>query len=355
MSEPIEVTPSGGGRALAPEFHGRDAEYFRLWIANLLFTLLTLGIFSAWAKVRKKRYFYGNTRFAGDCFDYTGQPLAILKGRLVAALIVAAYFLSGEIVAGSQVWFWMAGAVALPWVATRALLFNAANSAWRGVRFDFRAHAWDAFRYFVPRMLLVPLSLGLAFPWLQARGREWLMRQHAHGRARCECDIPMRRYYGAWVRAFGLMLLLGVATGAVGGMLAMKAEDWLENLPEGFGWVSVAIPILLGYLGYAFAWAVLTARTFNAAWSGTRLGNLTFEANMESNALAKIYLVNILAIFATFGLAVPWATLRTYRYRLSCLSARTDGDIIHQAAPGQAPIGAAGQEMGDLFNVDFGL
>jgi len=42
-------------------FTGDAREYFNIWIVNIALTILTLGIFSAWAKVRKKRYFYGNT------------------------------------------------------------------------------------------------------------------------------------------------------------------------------------------------------------------------------------------------------------------------------------------------------
>ncbi len=34
-------------------FTGTAGDYFRIWIANIALTLLTLGIYSAWAKVRK--------------------------------------------------------------------------------------------------------------------------------------------------------------------------------------------------------------------------------------------------------------------------------------------------------------
>ena len=44
-----------------PEFRGDPKEYFRIWIVNLALTILTLGIYSAWAKVRKQRYFYLST------------------------------------------------------------------------------------------------------------------------------------------------------------------------------------------------------------------------------------------------------------------------------------------------------
>ena len=53
-----------------------------------LLTLVTLGIYSAWAKVRKTRYFWQNTRLDGHAFDYHGDPRAILLGRIVALALV---------------------------------------------------------------------------------------------------------------------------------------------------------------------------------------------------------------------------------------------------------------------------
>jgi len=84
-------------RVVRPEFTGSAGEYFRIWIVNLFFTLITLGIYSAWAKVRKKKYFYGNTRFDGQTFDYFGQPVAILKGRIVAFIAFVIYAFVGEL------------------------------------------------------------------------------------------------------------------------------------------------------------------------------------------------------------------------------------------------------------------
>jgi len=72
-------------------FHGQGGEFFRIWIVNIGLTLLTLGIYSAWAKVRTKRYFYGNTELEGDRFDYLGDPIAILKGRILAVALLVAY------------------------------------------------------------------------------------------------------------------------------------------------------------------------------------------------------------------------------------------------------------------------
>src|SRR5258707_6333866 len=49
------------GDVVPLRFTGRAGEYFRIWIVNICLSIVTLGIYSAWAKVRRKRYFYGNT------------------------------------------------------------------------------------------------------------------------------------------------------------------------------------------------------------------------------------------------------------------------------------------------------
>jgi hypothetical protein len=44
------------------QFTGRAGEFFKIWIVNVLLTIVTLGIYSAWAKVRTTGYFYSHTR-----------------------------------------------------------------------------------------------------------------------------------------------------------------------------------------------------------------------------------------------------------------------------------------------------
>ena len=84
---PGEPTPPvPGERAPEPRrcrlrFTGTGQEYFGIWIVNLLLTIVTLGIYSAWAKVRKLQYFYRNTQLDGSAFEYHGNPVPILKGR----------------------------------------------------------------------------------------------------------------------------------------------------------------------------------------------------------------------------------------------------------------------------------
>src|SRR5690606_1900422 len=79
-------------------FTGTAREYFGIWIVNILLTILTLGVYSAWAKVRRNRYFYGNTRLAGGSFDYHASPVRILIGRIIVLVIFVAYNLAPQFV-----------------------------------------------------------------------------------------------------------------------------------------------------------------------------------------------------------------------------------------------------------------
>ena len=56
-------------------FNGSGKEYFGIWIVNILLSIITIGIYSAWAKVRNKRYFNGHTELDGHRFDYHASPI----------------------------------------------------------------------------------------------------------------------------------------------------------------------------------------------------------------------------------------------------------------------------------------
>src|SRR3989442_1643238 len=166
-------------RLVQPEFTGTAAEYFRIWIVNLFFTLATLGIYSAWAKVRKRRYFYGSTRLDGDSFDCLGSRKAILNGLIIAVAIFAIYALAGELYPQSRYAFWAVGVLAFPWLVVRALAFNSRNSAYRGLRFNFEATTKQAARVYIGMLAVVILTAGLAFPWFMARQKAFVVSLHA--------------------------------------------------------------------------------------------------------------------------------------------------------------------------------
>lgn len=57
-------------QTLPVQFNGDARDYFRVWLVNALLTIITFGIWSAWAKVRTQRWFYGHTQIGGHGFEY---------------------------------------------------------------------------------------------------------------------------------------------------------------------------------------------------------------------------------------------------------------------------------------------
>src|SRR5690242_11951830 len=113
------------------EFRASGGEFFRIWIVNIGLTLITLGIYSAWAKVRTRRYFYGNTYVAGHSFDYHASPVRILIGRIIALVLFGGYQLGAKIspfVAVAMAVFFI---VAIPWLIVSSRRFNARNTSYR--------------------------------------------------------------------------------------------------------------------------------------------------------------------------------------------------------------------------------
>jgi uncharacterized membrane protein YjgN (DUF898 family) len=172
--------------ALPVVFSGQGRDYFGIWAVNLLLTILTLGIYSAWAKVRRMHFFYRHTSLAGAAFDYHGEPLSILKGRTLAFLMFMAYQISAEtepIVAAIVFVILMA---VMPWLLHRSLCFRMHNSSYRGLRFVFRGGVRQAYVVFLGLPLLILISLGLAFPlWVQSISTAAVLSGAASSSARC--------------------------------------------------------------------------------------------------------------------------------------------------------------------------
>ena len=329
MAHPSEAAPSAASKVVALRFTGQAGEYFRIWIVNICLSIVTLGIYSAWAKVRRKRYFYGNTLLGDSAFEYLADPKAILKGRIVVVGGFAIYSLAGKInpLAGLAMAFVFLGV--LPWLLVRASRFNAVNSAHRNVRFDFRADYWEMARLLALPAFLVPLTLGLLYPYYAYRKRRFFLEHSSYGTTRFAFEASAKAYYFVYFKA-ALMFLLFLAGSVVTlGVGALPLYIWFAAYRDG-------------------AVARLT-------WKSTRLGGLRFDCGWTTGGLFKLFFLNSLGVIFTASLLAPWAAVRTARYQLRRISLRHGAEIGAFLAASQEQVGAIGDEAGDLLGFDFGL
>ena len=357
---------AGLSRELTVRFSGSVREYFRIWIVNLCLTLLTAGIFSAWAKVRKKRYFYSHTMLDGTPFQYLGRPVPILKGRVIAAIAFSAYYVSSHFFTEMLPYVFLAGAVLAPWVIIRSAAFNARYSSFRNMTFRFDGSYADAVKA-TCAWILIPVLLidiifrwpgryavtaaalgifGLLFPWWIRRLKNFIIGHTAFGGKKGEFSATGGQFFKVYLSAGLLFIPVAIVTAVMGSTVFSFLKD------SQLSFLVTAVP---GYAGYVLAYAYIKAHGDNLVWDHTRLGGLRFTSTLRAGGMAKLYLTNALAIIASLGLMTPWAVMRTLKYRADNLQVRLEGDLSDFSGTEKSVVQAAGAELGDFFDVDLSL
>lgn len=336
------------------EFNGKGFEYFKIWIVNIFLTIITLGIYSAWAKVRNKQYFYGNTLIEGSSFQYTAKPIAILKGRIIAFVALAIYSGVNQYnpIIGGVLFIILMGF--LPWIIIRSLSFNARNSVFRNVRFDFNANVFEAVKAFILWPILVPFSLGFALPFVWYKQGQFFISNSAFGTKNFEFSASAKDYYLIFFKLilvliasmFMFAVIFGGAAYLIGGAEILNDPTATSQLFLG---PLIGIFTLLFYL---FIFAYMATSLGNLYFNATTLGQHGFQMNLQTKNMTWLYFSNTIGIILSLGLFVPWAKVRTTRYRTQCLRLDLLGGLDHFVNAELQNVSALGEQVGEVFDMD---
>jgi uncharacterized membrane protein YjgN (DUF898 family) len=335
------------------QFTGSGGDYFRIWIVNIALTIVTLGIYSAWAKVRRLQYFHRNTRVAGSSFDYHGPPAAILKGRLIAFGLLVVYNIAEKVDWQLAILVAIPIALALPWMLRQSLRFRLHYSSWRGLRFAFRGTPKGAYAAFMLWPILTAMTLFALGPMWHQRLKRYQHDHSAFGTTPFRFSARVGDFYGIYGRALAVM----VALGAIAGMTMLVFS--IGALRDGAGSVfAILLPVAFMAIFFAFVLLVgpyLQSRIQNLVWNHTTLGPHRFQSSLEARRLAWISFSNMLLIVVTLGLYMPFATVRLARYRVSCMTLLPAASLDEFVAGEQAHVAALGEELGEFLDIDIAL
>lgn len=337
------------------EFHGDASEYFRIWIVNLALSIVTLGVYSAWAKVRTQRYFYGNTRVAGAPFEYLAQPLPILKGRLIAFALFGSYIVSGHFFPKVQLALALAIALFSPWLIVRGLRFRARYSAWRSLNFRFVGTYGDAYVRFLLMYLLVPISLGLAYPYVKAQQKTYMVEELRYGGRAFQFHAKTGDFYPPYLGAFGMIIVWYIVASVAGGALIIGTMNGHSTDPAAIPRWPIYAMVGLIYLGLFFIMTFLASRLHNLVYNNIELFGNRLRSTLRARELIGLYSTNTIAIVFSAGMAIPWTMIRMAKYRASRLTLLALGDLDEFVAVTSAEVGAAGSELDALLDFDLGF
>lgn len=339
----------------AMRFEGTASEYFKIWIVNTALTIVTLGIFSAWAKVRSKRYFYGNTFIGAHAFEYHAAPLRILLGRAIALCLLLAYSLTAAF-SPRLIGFWyLLFLAALPWLIKSSLRFAARNTSYSNVRFDFHGTYWGALKAFVLWQLLAVVTLFTALPFAHRARDYYTINNHSFGQAAFKARIPVGKLYRIYLLAPAFLIATAIPVAIT--VFAMIRAGLRPTANHG-----LFTSLEMASLGYWYLVAILAipafigALIFNLVLNNTRLGeDFGFASSLSAGRMTWIVLSNLAVTVVTLGLLYPWARVRRARYMASCIAVVGPADIDNFASGPIAAGSAVGEEIASFFDIDFGL
>ena len=289
-------------------FHGTGSELFGIFLQNVLFTLITLGIYSFWAKVRTRKYIWSQTEFGGDRLGFHGTGKELLLGWLKAAILFGglAGFTSLLPMVWDRPWAVLIGKLLLffgvlllvPIARIGAMRYRLSRTSWRGIRFSFVGEYRPFLGLSLRGLLLTALTAGLYYPVYQTRVRGYVVNHSSFGSCRFKFDGDGRELIGGFLRA---------------------------------------VLLVLPTLGLIWIWYGAQLRRYY--WSHTSFGGARFHCSVTGRELLSLYAGNLLIILLSLGFAFPWATVRTKRYDLDhlILEGAVDLDSITQQAQTAAP------------------
>jgi uncharacterized membrane protein YjgN (DUF898 family) len=350
-----------GALNLAFSFKGSGREYFGIWIVNTFLKIITLGFYCAWAKVRKRRYFYGSTTLDGEPFEYLADPLALFKGWIIGAAAFLLYMIVNRLSPSLNIFVGLAIFVAVPWLVVRSRMFNARNSSHRNIRFSFRPNYEEAYLVYAGLPLLTPFTLGLLIPYVTYRQKKFLVENSSYGMTPFDFDATVKAFYVLFLRVtagavallviFSALFYLAIGGSAgIGATIATKTPEVARAL--------VLFPMLFFLLLYFYSVTYVQTELANLTWNSASVGGCRFISTLRTRDMVWLYFSNAVAITCTLGLLIPWAAVRMAKYRFERLEARTQKGLDgFFALARNVELTATGEEIGDIFgvNVDFGF
>jgi len=305
-------------------FHGKGGELFVIYLINIFLSLVTVGMYYFWGKVKIRNYLFSRTEFRQERFVFHGTGKELLIGFLKALVLffIPLYALTaGPTLLGTGPVIQAVATgltygivmVFVPVAMVGARRYRLSRTSWRGIRFSFRGQAWDFIKIFGLGSILSTLTLGLYFPFFDAKRYDFMVSRSYFGNRKFDFSGRGRDLF----RPFLLAILLTLPT-----------------------------------LGLYWFW--YWAKRQRYYWEHTSWGPARFRSTVTGRALMNLHLANFLITLFTLGLGWPWILVRKIRFVCKYLTLEGVKDLaeIYQDAK---PATATGEALSGFLDADFSL
>ena len=345
-----------------PLFWGQGRSLFGIFIVNTFLTLVTLGIYSFWGRVRVREYLNSQTSFAGARFAYHGTGKELFMGWLKAMLVFGVpYTLSGflpvfweEIPSfATDIFAALLILCFIPMAVIGAHRYRMSRTSLRNIRFSFRGRISDYTKIWFKGTLLSILTLGFYYPYFENARRAYLTIHSQIGNHAFGYDGQGKDLLKIYVKALGLLLLTIIVVGMsflLGLAFIGKSFTELHEIIMASGLLLGVSAIVPGLV----PWFYLQAAKQRYFWSRTHIGEAQFVSTVTAWKLFELRVGHLVLLITTLGLAWPWVQTRNLQffYYYLGLHGPLDFPRIEQDALDASP---TGEELAGFFDTGFDL
>lgn len=294
-SAPVFVKPASP--VYRAKFHGSGLEMAILVLKNLIFSLLTLGVYSFWAKANLRDFLWRNCELNGHRLRYNGSGWELLVGFFQGLVIYLA--ISTALTFGF-------GLAAKNFGTTGILIYSLFLTTCYFALAPMAIFARQ--RYLFSRTTFMGLQFSLA------DNSSTYVKESLLGS--CLVILTFGLY---WPVLSNRLYRIRINSGSVGSMRML----YVGSDRDAFLIFLKSLPLIIITLGIYFFWYRADALKFRMknTWIGnSEIGAACGELDVNGFSLLILTIVNLLAIMLTFGLAFPWVLANNLKFYMTRFS-----------------------------------
>jgi uncharacterized membrane protein YjgN (DUF898 family) len=324
MGAPSQASNTAVDSTYPIHFHGRGGSLFGIQIVNLFVSLITLGVYSFWGRVKVRSYLASQTEFAGDRFAYHGTGRELLIGwtkamvlfgipLFVLAVLQGMVGMESDLFDVLQILIYTVVGIFIPIAMVNARRYRLSRMSWRGIRFSFRGGVGDFMVIYIKGWLLTVVSLGFYYPFWQNRRQTFMVADSYFGNQRYAFDGRGRDLFLSFV----LHMVLTLPT-------------------------------------FFICWFWYWARVQRYYADHTSFQAARLRSTVTGGGVFGLWIGNAILFILTLGLGWSWITVRNMRYyasHLTMVGTLEFADVMQEIQTATA----TGEGLSGFLDLDFDL
>ncbi len=332
-------------------FTARFWPLFRIWLGNLLLTIITLSFYRFWGRTRVRRFLWRHFEIDGDGLEYTGTGRELFIGFLILTAVLVPFLivqgllnslLADPLAALAQAAVYILLLYLGGYAYYRSRRYRLSRTLWRGIRPQLSGSPWQFANLVTGYTLGNILTLGLIRPIRDRALTRRLLTDIRIGSLSPTFRPQIRPLF--IIQLFGFPLTSLVAAIAWGSIVLADPTSDATQIIEGTA--PLSIPLLLLWL--LFINTLYSGKRYHLFAAGTGLGDVTFTMTPGFWAVLRLKAGNFLLQLIMLGTGSAFTQYRTAGFYARHLKAhgRLDTASMHQHDANETGFG---DDIADVF------